>query len=77
MKFKKEGLKKAAYGTISLPTPLIEKVKEKIKGTGMHSVSAYVVFILRQIFSAPQEKGLLSKKEEDEIRKRLKNLGYI
>lgn len=78
MKFKKGGIEKAAYGTISLPTPLIEKVKEKIEGTGMHSVSAYVSFILRQIFSSPSEEGnLFSKKEEDEIRRRLKSLGYI
>jgi len=69
---------KTGYGTISLPLPLINKVKEKIKGTGMNSVSAYVSFILRQILSSPStKKDLLAKEEEYEIRKRLKNLGYL
>jgi len=75
---KKRGLNKGEYGTISLPLPLIQKIKNKIKGTGMHSVSAYVSFILRQILSdSEKEKQMLDKKEEEEIKKRLKKLGYI
>ncbi|VVB82566.1 Uncharacterised protein [uncultured archaeon] len=72
-------MKKREYGTVSLPMPLIELVKEKIKGTGMHSVSAYVTFVLRQIFSSPEieEKNVLDKKTEEEIKDRLKKLGYI
>ena len=67
---------KTEYGTISLPMPLINLIKEKIKGTGISSVSAYVSFILRQIFSSSQEE-VLNKKTEEEIKQRLKNLGYI
>ncbi len=66
------------YGTISLPLPLINAVKEKIIGTGMHSVSAYVTFILRQILSSPNSDGeVLDKKTEKEIKDRLEKLGYI
>jgi len=74
MKFaKKKGENKVEYGTISLPLPLIEK----IKGTGMNSVSAYVAYVLRQLLSFSEEKGkLLSRESEEEIRKRLKSLGY-
>ncbi len=71
---------KVEYGTISLPIPLISKIKKKIEGTGMNSVSAYVAFILRQILSSEdssQTKELFTKQEEDEVRKRLKGLGYI
>ena len=49
--------KKRVYGTISLPTPLIDSVRKKIEGTGIHSVSAYVCFILRQILSSPETKS--------------------
>lgn len=72
-------MKKREYGTVSLPMPLIKSIKEKIKGTGMHSVSAYVSFVLRQIFSSPEidEKNVLDKKTEEEIKDRLKKLGYI
>lgn len=59
---------KVKYGTISIPQPLIDRLKEKIKGTGMPSVSAYVVYILRQIISG---------EPESEVRNRLKSLGYI
>ena len=66
-KTKEKGIQ-VKYGTISLPLPLIEKVKKKIEGTGMSSVSAYIAFILRQI---------LSEEDGAQIRNRLKKLGYI
>jgi len=77
---KGRGDNKVKYGTVSLPLPLIEKVKKKIKGTGVPSVSSYVTFILRQLFSEPcgaKSTECFSKKEEEAIRRRLKNLGYI
>ena len=70
---------KSEYGTVSLPIQLIDKIKENIKGTGIHSVSAYVCFILRQILSSPEadKTNVLDKKTEEEIKNRLKSLGYI
>jgi hypothetical protein len=77
MKKSKSKEVKTKYGTISLPLPLIEKVKKRIEGTGMPSVSAYVAFVLRQILSSPDKKGeTLEKEKEEEIRRRLKSLGY-
>ncbi len=67
---------KVEYGTVSLPLPLINKIKKRIKGTGINSVSAYVAFVLRQILAIPQKEDVLNKEEEREIRERLKNLGY-
>ncbi len=69
--------KQREYGTVSLPLSLISSVKEKIKGTGIRSVSAYICFILRQIFSSSDTDELLGKKTEEEIKNRLKKLGYI
>ena len=75
---KKEKDFKTEYGTVSLPLPLIKKIKEKMEGTGMNSVSAYVSFVLREILSSNSDKKeIINKKEEEEIRNRLKNLGYI
>lgn len=69
---------KTGYGTVSLPMPLIEKVKKKIEGTGINSVSAYVTFILRQILSSPEpSREIMDKNTEEALRKRLKALGYI
>jgi len=64
------------YGTISLSLSLIDLVKKRIKGTGMNSVSAYVSFVLRQILSSEDDKELLSKETEKDVKRRLKSLGY-
>lgn len=74
---KRKDENKVEYGTISLPMPLINKIKKRIEGTGMNSVSAYVAFILRQILSSSESKEVLNKKDEEEIKKRLKSLGYL
>ena len=72
MKKQDKNSEKGKFSTISLPTQLIEKVKEKIKGTGIHSPSAYVTFILREILSS---EGI--EEEKGTIKQRLKNLGYL
>ena len=69
---------KIKYGTVSLPSPLIDRIKTRIKGTGLPSVSAYVAFVLRQILSTPNDPDeIFNKNVEKEIRDRLKSLGYI
>jgi len=68
---------KVEYGTISLPMPLIKRVKQRIKGTGMNSVSAYVSYVLRQILSSPRTEEILDKESEEDVKKRLKSLGYL
>lgn len=68
---------KVKYGTISLPMPLIDRIKQRIKGTGMGSVSSYVAFVLRQILvSEIKTEEPLSKKEEKEVKRKLEILGY-
>ena len=74
-KAKKRDENKVVYGTISLPMPLIDKVKQRIKGTGMPSVSSYVSFILRQMLSS-SPKALMNSEEVKEIQSKLKSLGY-
>jgi hypothetical protein len=69
---------KVEYGTISLPMPLVDKIKKRIEGTGISSVSAYVAFVLRQVLSSEKvnDKEIFSKEEAEKIRKRLESLGY-
>ena len=74
---KRKSKQRNKYGTVSLPMPLIEEVRRNIEGTGVHSVSEYVTFILRQIFSSPDRGQVLDKKTEEEIKNMLKNLGYL
>ncbi len=68
--------KKTDFTSVSIPVTLFEKMKEQIEGTGFNSVSSYVGYILREVIA---EKGEAPFTEEDEekIRRKLKNLGYI
>jgi Arc/MetJ-type ribon-helix-helix transcriptional regulator len=72
---------KVEYTTVSIPKPLAEKVKERMKGTGFSSVSAYVTYVLRQVLSSieqeEREKQAFTKEEEEKVKQRLRDLGYI
>ncbi|MFX1388586.1 MAG: ribbon-helix-helix domain-containing protein [Promethearchaeota archaeon] len=71
---------KVEYTTVSIPKPLAEKVKERMKGTGFSSVSSYVTYVLRQLLSSIEEersKQAFTKEEEEKVKKRLRDLGYI
>ena len=69
------------YTTVSIPKILAKKVKERMKGTGFSSVSSYVTYILRQVLSSIEEeehsKEAFTKEEEEKVKKRLRDLGYI
>lgn len=67
--------KRAKFTTVSLPTPLIDKIKEKIKGTGFTSVSAYVEYVLREIVTGEKTKEKSS--DTDKVKAKLRALGYI
>ena len=72
---------KVEYTTVSIPKPLVEKIKERMKGTRFSSVSSYVTYVLRQILSSIEEeertKQAFPKEEEDKVKQRLRDLGYI
>jgi len=72
---------KVEYTTVSIPKPLAEKVKERMKGTGFSSVSSYVTYVLRQVLSSIEHdkraKQAFTKEEEDRVKQRLRDLGYI
>lgn len=70
--------KKAGFTTISLPTHLVDKIKEKINNTGFHSPSAYVAFVLRDILAEKSaKKEVFSEEKSKELKTKLRNLGYL
>jgi len=72
---------KVEYTTVSIPKPLVEKIKNRMKGTGFPSVSSYVTYVLRQVISSIEEedksKEAFTKEEEEKVKQRLRDLGYI
>ena len=71
--------KKGRYSTVSLPTPLVEKIKKRIEGTGFTSISSYVTYVLRELLAGMEqdETEAFSKDDEEKIKDRLRALGYL
>ena len=67
------------YTTISIPTPLAEKIKKRIIGTGFNSLSSYVTYVLREVISGIEEETeeAFSKEDEEKVKERLRALGYL
>ena len=70
---------KAKYITVSIPTPLAEKIKKRIKGTGFTSISSYITYVLQELLASmeEEEKEVFSKEDEEKIKERLRVLGYL
>ena len=67
------------FTTISIPTPLAEKIKKRIEGTGFTSLSSYVTYVLREVISGVEEEKeeVFSKEDEKRVKDRLRALGYL
>ena len=77
---KGKGDLKRKYTTITIPTPLFERIKLSIKETGFSSVSDYATYILRDTtakLNSAKGKKTKKTKEEDEVISKLRALGYI
>jgi Arc/MetJ-type ribon-helix-helix transcriptional regulator len=68
------------YTTISIPTPLANKIKQRIEGTGFNSLSSYVTYVLREVISNvedEEQEEAFSKDDEEKVKDRLRALGYL
>jgi len=72
MKEKEE--KKAVF----LPANLYKKIEERVNATEFNSVEEYVTFVLEEVLKDEgEEEKTFSKEEEEEVKKRLRALGYL
>lgn len=63
---------------IFLPAELYGKVEERVKATDFSSVDEYVEFVLKEVVKEEEEEEkAFSEEEEKEVKKRLKDLGYL
>ncbi len=76
---KKKKQQESKFTSVSIPTPLFEKVKKRIEGTGFTSVSSYVVYVLREVLAeeAVDEQEAFSREDEERVKERLRSLGYL
>ncbi len=64
---------------LNLPSELYDHIEERAKTTGFGSADDYVIFILEEVLKdeGKDEDRAFSKEEEEDVKKRLKALGYI
>ncbi|MCL0057499.1 hypothetical protein M1N05_00315 [Dehalococcoidales bacterium] len=63
---------------IFLPVELYRRIEERAKATSFGSVDEYVIFVLEEVLKEEgEEEKAFSKEEEEEIKKRLRALGYL
>lgn len=67
---------KKKFTSVSIPTFLFDKAKEKSVRSGFPSVSAYVGYIIREVISENSESGIISE-DASIVKNRLRALGYI
>lgn len=68
--------------TIKIPRPLYDKIQQLIEGSGFNSATDFIVYVLRDLISekggpARDESDEFSPEEMAELKKKLKNLGYL
>ena len=69
---------------ITLPDELIKKLEIKIKETDFNSIQDYITYVLNQLISSEkaeevskEEEVAYTPEEEEELKKRLDEMGYI
>lgn len=63
--------------SVSISKNIIELIKQRIEKTNEFSnVDEYIEFLLKEFFETDNSKSY-TKEEEDEIRKHLKDMGYL
>jgi Arc/MetJ-type ribon-helix-helix transcriptional regulator len=69
------------YTTVSIPVSLSKRIGKLIqKKTGFKSISDYVTYVLREVVAMHETKDVpepFTSKDIEEIKARLKALGYI
>ena len=69
---------KESKKSVSLPMELYERIGQRIGNTEFHSVDEYVIFVLAEILREDGvEEPAFSQQEEEEVKRRLKGLGYL
>jgi len=63
--------------TIKIPRPLYDKLKIVISESGYDSVTDFIVFVLRDLIMSAASSGQSKEAEIENIKQRLKSLGYL
>ena len=64
---------------IEIPRRLYEQIKKQVEESGgeFKSVEEYVVFVLEEVLREEEAESVFTPEEEEEIKRRLRALGYL
>ena len=80
MKKSKRGKSQSKYTTVSIPRTLYNRIKKLVDEKGFKSVSDYVTYVLREVIvmhESESQSEPFTEEDLEEIKKRLRALGYI
>ena len=66
--------------TVKIPRPLYRKVQQVVEGSGFNSPTDFIVYVLRDLMGEAEESDEpreFSQEELDDVKRKLKNLGYL
>ena len=64
---------------IHVPKKLYERIEKIVRESGgeFKSVEEYVIFVLEEALRGEEEEAIFTPEEEEEIKRRLRALGYL
>jgi Arc/MetJ-type ribon-helix-helix transcriptional regulator len=70
--------------TVKIPRPLYRKIQQVVDGSGFSSPTDFIVFVLRDLMGEAEERAAaaeevpeFSQDELEDVKRKLKNLGYL
>ena len=64
--------------TVKIPRPLYRKIQAVVEGSGFNSPTDFIVYVLRDLMGEAEEHaGEFNQDELDDVKRKLKNLGYL
>lgn len=64
--------------TVKIPRPLYRKIQLVVDGSGFNSPTDFIVYVLRDLMGdAEDHHGELTQEELEDVKRKLKNLGYL
>ncbi|HIE24093.1 MAG TPA: CopG family transcriptional regulator [Candidatus Korarchaeota archaeon] len=64
--------------SVQIPKELYDRIKKEYVDNGeFKSVEDFIKFVLKEVLSEEEQESVYTPEEEEEIKKRLRSLGYL
>ena len=65
------------HAAVEVPERVLSRIERRVEHTDFDSTSAYVTFVLEEVLASVEADDLNDAVDEDEVRDRLRSLGYL